>query len=134
MFGQIQEIEIVPHADRQLVAHVSASPSLSSFLMRHKVPASGFLEHRTVNSVAFAVAIGTTGSDSIRAGLLLVGGDALQTRGSPWICIYLPSSLSIDLSRSLCQSHTHTCELDRFACNRFLDYEKVGALMQVCVG
>jgi hypothetical protein len=75
MFGQIQMIEIVPHADRQLVAHVNVAPPLSSFLMHHKVPASGFLGRRTVNSVAFTMAIGTTGSDSIRAGHLLVGDE-----------------------------------------------------------
>ena len=33
---QIQEIEIVPHIDRQMVAHVKASPSLSG-LMHHEV-------------------------------------------------------------------------------------------------
>jgi hypothetical protein len=44
MFGQLSEIEIVPHADRQLVAHVNASPSISSFLMHHKVPEPDFLD------------------------------------------------------------------------------------------
>jgi hypothetical protein len=100
MFCQIQMIELVPHADRQLVAHVNASPSLSSFLMHHKVPASGFLGHRTVNSVAFTMSIGTTGSDSIRSGHLLVGDDALQMRGSPWVCIYR-SMIDLSTCRSV---------------------------------
>ncbi len=145
MFGQIQEIEIVPHADRQLVAHVNASPSLSSFLMHHKVPASGFLGHRTVNSVAFTIAICTTGSDSIRADRLLVGGDALQTRGSPCICIDRSIYVSIcsfvyffylylsahTHTRARARTHihtptqsaltrTHTYTIDRIACNQFL--------------
>ncbi len=76
-------------------------------------PASGSLGRRTVNSVAFTIAIGITGSDGIRAGRLLVGDDALQTRGSPRIRInrpiiyrsiyvYLYLSISINPYR-----HTH---------------------------